>query len=305
MSKKSENIKREVNVMEQFEDGNEVPIIEVINFNYKTLNNRIDTVRRILKLLSTNVDCKSETKSLLIIKEQYKKMYMAIIKSGEYQKYSKAEEIIIGELAKIELNLEHIVYKTAKAYESIFNKILARVKENLQFNGPEILYTKIIEIESTKELLNLYLPYINKQARCNLKGKIASLKFNLLLRKTLKELMGKNQKEYEPCFAELIEEITIEVQRIYENTKTNAIEQKIYDIETSNKEQIVKLFHDFISRDDMDNEANKIYETLLVKFLKKIRNCPNFRKDNELNSQLKKIEMVEKILEEYVKYASE
>ena len=88
-NKKSEKIKREVNVMEQFEDGNAVPLIEVINFNYKKLTNRIDTIRRILKLLSASIDCKSETKSLLIIKEQYEKMYIAIVRSGEYQKYSK------------------------------------------------------------------------------------------------------------------------------------------------------------------------------------------------------------------------
>lgn len=304
-NKKSEKIKREVNVMEQFEDGNAVPLIEVINFNYKKLTNRIDTIRRILKLLSASIDCKSETKSLLIIKEQYEKMYIAIVRSGEYQKYSKVEDIIIGELAKIELNLEYIVYKTARNYESIFNENLARLKENIHFNEPEELYKKIVEIESTKELLNLYSPYINKQARCTLKGKIASLKFNLLLRNTLKGFMEKKQMKYESCFVELIEEIATEVQKIYDNTKTNGLEQKVYDIEISNEEQIEKLFQDFISRDDMDNEANKIYETLLEKFLKKIRSCQNFRKANELNSQIKKIDMVEKILEEYVKYVSE
>lgn len=286
------------------EQSKNVPLIKKINFNYKDLTNRIETTERIFKLLSLCINCKNETASLLIIKRQYEKMYIAIMRNEEYQKYQQVENIIIDELKKIELNLKNIVYKTAGNYERIFDKILTRINAKIQYNEIEKLYKKIDEMESTKKLLILYSPYISNQARCKLKEKIASLKFNLLLRKTLKEFMKNNQIKYEQCFTEFIEEIVIEVQEIYNDVKTNDLEQKVYDIEISNEAAIEKLFIDFINKDDIYNKTNKIYETLLENFLQRIRSSQNFRNINKINSQIEKINMIEKILEEYIKYVS-
>lgn len=167
---------------------------EQIEQKAKIIIQKIEKLHNIYAITLQKDNCK-EMSSLEIIKEQYLKMYNAIKEKEEYDKYKKLEEIIINEIAKIELSLDEYIYETREnCTNTILNKIQEiKISENYQkFHNVE---KEIQKVEKLKDILKLYRPYIQNEEYEKTKKDIIYLKFELLYREQIEKLIYENGGE--------------------------------------------------------------------------------------------------------------
>lgn len=278
---------------------------ELVELKYKILNQKINDISDILNVFSVCMNCNNEIKSISIIQEQYQRMYNEIIKTGEYQKYPEIEDIVISKLAKIEFRLDQKVYDTAKTHESVLDEIIKSITESINCKEFYGLDEELAKIKGIKGLVKLYSAYINKQAKSNAKGKIASCKFNLLLRRELGKFLREDDKQRDSNFKELLEEIVSELQKIYDSSKTVELEQKLYNIDIGNSSQIGKLLQEIITENDKKQESTKTYELLLDGLFERIRNSVNYKEAHGVDRELEKIDLLKKLLQEHAQYVDD
>ena len=164
---------------------------DLIKIKNKIMMNRINRIQSICNILLDKSSDK-KVKTLAIIREHYSQMYDKLLQTGEYEKYKDIEDIIVKEIAKIELYLDQYVYETAHDYEELlFGKIQQIYKsENFQnyINMEEVLKS----IEALRDVLKLYGVYISKNEEEKIQQEIQKLKFYTLYRKQVEELIYKN-----------------------------------------------------------------------------------------------------------------
>ncbi|MCI8617882.1 MAG: hypothetical protein HFJ60_06575 [Clostridia bacterium] len=167
---------------------------ELIEQKSKIIIQKIEKLQKIYEITLQKDNCK-ESSSLKIIKEQYLKMYNAIIEKEEYDRYKEVEDIIINEIAKIELNLDEYIYNTRQdSINTILNRI-QEIKESENYQNFHNIKQYIEKVETLKDILKLYKPYIKNEEYDKIKKDIINLKFELLYRKQVEELIYENGGE--------------------------------------------------------------------------------------------------------------
>lgn len=197
-------------------DSNKVLIRELLDLKVKVMIQKIDKLYSICKMLFNNSETK-EVKSLEIIKKQYFQMYNKLIKIEGYEEYKEVEEIIIKEIAKIELNIDQYIYNTVQGYEEIIKSNIYDIYKSKNYQNFSNLKQEIQRVETLKQLLRLYSPYISKNEIERLHNDINILKFNALWRSQVEQiiygntqtksaLMQYNSQEEIKCFIEQLKE---------------------------------------------------------------------------------------------------
>lgn len=232
---------------------------ELINLKFKIMIQKIDKLKNIYVVTLKQGNCK-EISSLEIIEEQYIKMYNEIIEKEEYDKYEEVEDIIINEIAKIELSLDEYVYKTREICKStIINKI-QEIRETENYQNFHNMKEEIRKVEALKDILKLYKPYIRNDEYEKIKKNISNLKFELLYRKQVEELIYENGGENS-----YLEQFDNEEER---NIFVNLLKEKmdsliVLEVESIENDDILRVEPDRILNDV------KLMERLIIIDMKK------------------------------------
>ena len=161
---------------------------ELVELKHHVLLERIEKVKNKLKNISIVVNCENEINSLKIIKQQYEKMYKAVLANGEYDKYQEVEDIIISKVSKIEAKLDKYIYKFSKQYLQHIRAI--ENSENYKNFGN--LDDELSKIYSLKRLLVNCEVYHSQQEQDKIKQMIYETKFKVLIRKQIKQMIYEN-----------------------------------------------------------------------------------------------------------------
>lgn len=160
----------------------------LIELKHKVLQDRITETQDTLKLMDKLIPCDKDIKSMEIIIEQYEKMYQAMLQSGEYEKYEEVENTIIAQISKIEARLDRNIYRISSQYE----KYIQSIKESENYKNFHNLDIEIEKINSLKFFLERCKPYHSQTQQNDLKEKITELRFNVLIRRQVEQMV------YEP-----------------------------------------------------------------------------------------------------------
>ena len=161
---------------------------KLLSLKSKIMLQKINKLKKIYKMLLQEKDS-VEINSLEIIENQYLKMYNEIIKEKKFEKYKNVEDIIIKEISKIELKLDKYVYDTIQYSQQIIQDNIKKIKTSKNYENFLNITGEIDNVETLKELLKLYGPYISKAEEENFKNEISLLKFDVLFRKQVEELI--------------------------------------------------------------------------------------------------------------------
>lgn len=164
---------------------------EILALKAKVMLQRIDKIRNIYIMILQKSDCE-EINSLEIIKDQYLRMYDKLIENGEYKKYKKIEDTIIKEIAKIELKLDEYIYDSIPNCREIIWNNIQRIRKSKNYESFSNMSDELNRIEILRELLKLYSPYISKDEEQKIQYEIEQLKFDILFRKQVEELICQN-----------------------------------------------------------------------------------------------------------------
>ncbi len=164
---------------------------EILALKAKVMLQRIDKIRNIYIMILQKSDCE-EINSLEIIKDQYLRMYDKLIEKGEYKKYKKIEDTIIKEIAKIELKLDEYIYDSIPNCREIILNNIQRIRKSKNYESFSNMSDELNRIEILRELLKLYSPYISKDEEQKIQYEIEQLKFDILFRKQVEELICQN-----------------------------------------------------------------------------------------------------------------
>ncbi len=164
---------------------------EILALKAKVMLQKIDKLRNIYIMILQNSNSK-EINSLEIIKKQYLRMYDKLIEKGEYKKYKEIEDTVIKEISKLELKLDEYVYNTIQNYQEIIMTNIQRIKKSKNYENFQNMGEVLNNVETLKELLKLYSPYISKSEEKKIQYEIVQLKFDILFRKQVEELIYQN-----------------------------------------------------------------------------------------------------------------
>lgn len=164
---------------------------EILALKAKVMLQRIDKLCNIYIIILQKSDCK-EINSLEIIKKQYLRMYNELIEKGEYEKYKEIEDIVIKKISKIELKLDEYIYNTIQNYKEIITNNMQRIRKSQNYENFQNMGEELNNVEILKELLKLYSPYISKSEEKKIQYEIGQLKFDVLFRKQVEELIYQN-----------------------------------------------------------------------------------------------------------------
>lgn len=169
-------------------------INQILNLKVKVMLQKIDKLCNIYTMLLQKTNSK-EINSLEIIKKQYLKMYNEIIERNEYEKYKDVEDIIIKEISKQELRLDEYIYNTFQNYQEIISKEIKEIRKSGNYINFHNMDKELKKVETLTEVLQLYNLYTSKNAENEIKYEISKLKFDILYRKQVEELIYKNGSE--------------------------------------------------------------------------------------------------------------
>ncbi len=169
-------------------------INQILNLKVKVMLQKIDKLCNIYTMLLQKTNSK-EINSLEIIKKQYLKMYNEIIERKEYEKYKDVEDIIIKEISKQELRLDEYIYNTFQNYQEIISKEIKEIRKSENYINFHNMDKELKKVETLIEVLQLYNSYTSKNAENEIKYEISKLKFDILYRKQVEELIYKNGSE--------------------------------------------------------------------------------------------------------------
>jgi len=196
---------------------------EVIEVKHQVLQNRINETYNKLKDISIFVECENEIKSIELIKEQYEKMYKAILEKGEYDKYKEVEDFIISKLAKVEKAIDKIIYRTAKKFDEILQNHIKTSRESEEYKKFQYLDEELNKIKQLKALFKYCKIYFSRAQETQINTEISTFKFELLIRRQIQQMIyqngtvhdGKNlsrlhqndSQEEADCFCALLEKM--------------------------------------------------------------------------------------------------
>lgn len=169
-------------------------INQILDLKVKVMLQKIDKLCNIYTMLLQKTNSK-ENNSLEIIKKQYLKMYNEIIERKEYEKYKDVEDIIIKEISKQELRLDEYIYNTFQNYQEIISKEIKEIRKSGNYINFHNMDEELKKVETLTEVLKLYNSYTSKNAENEIKYEISKLKFDILYRKQVEELIYKNGSE--------------------------------------------------------------------------------------------------------------
>ena len=164
---------------------------KLLDIKVKVMLQRIERLSNSLKMVLKKDDA-VEIKSLELIKNKYIQMYNKIIERKEYEKYNYLEDLIIKKISKIELQLDEHIINNPHRYEEIVKEIARNIRKSANYQNYQNLEEELNRIKSLKELLELYEPYLSKGEEEEIKNEISHLKFDLLYRKQVEELIYDN-----------------------------------------------------------------------------------------------------------------
>lgn len=162
---------------------------ELVELKHKVLSERINRLYNIFIVLSQDEKHISKLNAIKVIKEQYEKMYEAILQGEEYDKYEDVENTILPRLAQIEHHLDLHIYKTFGNCEEFFDRYIKELEKYDNYNN---LDGELDKIKALKEMLKLYSSYINQELNEMLAQKISAIKFEILLRKQIQLMPDRN-----------------------------------------------------------------------------------------------------------------
>ena len=227
---------------------------ELLELKSKVMIQRIDKLCLICNILFSNFQIK-EIEYLEIIKEQYLQMYNKLIETGQYERYKDIENIIIREIAKIELKIEQYIYNTVQRCEEIIKSNIDIIYQSENYQNFKDLEKEIQHIETLKQILKLYSPYISKSQIERLCNDISILKYNVLWRSHVEQLIYENiQKKSFFTQYDSQEEKRCFIKQLKEKMKSLAI-LKAGSIET---DEILSVELDTILKD------NNLLERLII-----------------------------------------
>lgn len=119
-------------------------------------------------------------------------MYNELITRREYEKYREIEDIVIKEISKVELKLDEYVFSNRKD----FQKIITKNKEEIYNSENYIFFQNVEELLNKLEILNQlfkrYSSYMSRKKEEEFQHQITCLKFEILYRKQVEELIYQN-----------------------------------------------------------------------------------------------------------------
>lgn len=162
---------------------------ELVELKHKVLQQRIIETLNSLKMMDKLIACPKDIKSIEIISDQYEKMYQTILTSGEYSKYEEIENTITEHLSMIEARLDRNIYKISSQYPKYFEAI----EESENYKNFRNLDIELEKLHSLKSFLVRCRPYHSKKQQSDLKSKIMDLRFNVLVRRQVEQMIYENQ----------------------------------------------------------------------------------------------------------------
>ena len=240
-------------------NSNKVLTRELLDLKVKVMIQKIDKLYLICNMLFTNSEAR-EVKSLEVIKEQYFQMYNKLIETRQYEKYREVEDIIIKEIAKIELNIDQYIYNTVQSYEEIIKSNIDIIYQSKNYQSFSNLEQERQHIETLKQVLKLYSPYISKNEIERLYNDISMLKFNVLWRSQVEHLIyGSIQKSSTLMQYDSQEERKYFIEQLEEKMKSLTI----LEVESIENDEILRVNPATILKD------NNLLERLIIIDMKK------------------------------------
>lgn len=240
-------------------NSNKVLTRELLDLKVKVMIQKIDKLYLICNMLFTNSEAR-EVKSLEVIKEQYFQKYNKIIETGQYEKYKEVEDIIIKEIAKVELNIDQYIYNTVQSYGEIIKSNMDIIYKSENYQSFSNLEQEIQHIETLKRVLKLYSPYISKNEIERLYNDISILKFNVLWRSQVEHLIyGSIQKSSTLMQYDSQEERKYFIEQLEEKMKSLTI----LEVESTENDEILRVEPATILKD------NNLLERLIIIDMKK------------------------------------
>lgn len=158
----------------------------ILDLRSKVMLKKIDKLHETFQILK---NFPNEVKTLLAIKEQYLKMYNEMLERKSYEKYSDIENVVIGALAKLEIRIETYLYKTSSNFEKIVLSRIEDIRKSESYQNFKDLDSNLKDIEQINKLMNLYNNYVSKNEIEKMKIKLSEVKFEVLYRKQVEELI--------------------------------------------------------------------------------------------------------------------
>lgn len=168
---------------------------ELLDLKIKIMMQRIDNLYSMCNILFDNSQKTIEVQSIKLIKEQYFQMYSKVIETEQYDKYREIEDIIIKQIAKVELAIDEYIYNSAQNCEEVIDKHIKNIYQSENYNEFCNLDSQIQYIVTLKKIAKLYRPYISKNRIDELELKIIKLKFDILYRRQIEQLIYKYRGE--------------------------------------------------------------------------------------------------------------
>lgn len=165
---------------------------EIIALKAKVMIKKINKLHELYKMISKK-ECDEESKNLEIIKKQYLQMYNQIIEKEEYEKYKIIEDVIIYNIAKIEIKLDEYIYNTIQNYQEITRDRIQKIKTSSNYQECKNMDKSLNDVKILGELLKLYSPYIDKNEEKKIQYEISQLKFDVLYRNQIEDLIYQNK----------------------------------------------------------------------------------------------------------------
>ena len=232
---------------------------ELLDLKVKVMIQKIDNLYLICNMLFTNSEAR-EVKSLEVIKEQYFQMYNKLIETGQYEKYKEVEDIIIKEIAKVELNIDQYIYNTVQSCGEIIKSNMDIICKSENYQSFSNLEQEIQHIETLKRVPKLYSPYISKNEIERLYKDISILKFNVLWRSQVEHLIyGSIQKSSTLMQYNSQEERKYFIEQLEEKMKSLTIPE----VESIENDEILRVEPATILKD------NNLLERLIIIDMKK------------------------------------
>lgn len=224
---------------------------EIIALKAKVMLQKIDNLHNLYRMISRKEKNK-ESKDLEIIKKQYLQRYNELVKKEEYEKYKRIEDIITYEIAKIELQLDEYIYHTTQNYQEIIRDGIRKIRISSNYQDYQNIAESLNEVKTLEELLELYSPYIGKSEEEKTQNEISQLKFDVLYRKQVEDLIHQNEnsnnhlKQYKnetekEIFKRLLQEKVNSIKFETDTFGENGIEQILNDSKLLEKLIIIDM----------------------------------------------------------------
>lgn len=165
---------------------------EIIELKSRKMTQKIDELNDIYNLLFEE---QNSEECILpeFIKKQYLEMYNKIIEFWEYERYKELEDLIIKEIARVELKITKFINKTkGKPIDTIKKCIEEKIYKSANYQEAINIDYEIKKIKKINQIVKLYSIYISNDEIKELKKEIVKLKFELHYRKQVEELIYRN-----------------------------------------------------------------------------------------------------------------